>query len=49
MVDWVRRALMREVIRGHVRSKQHIETVEADERVVCAEVCYWDDSLFVTS
>ena len=36
MVDWVRRALMRKVIRGHVRSKQHVETVEADERVVYA-------------
>ena len=36
MVDWVRRALMRKVIRGHVHSKQHIEIVEADERVVYA-------------
>ena len=36
MVDWVRRALMQKVIRGRVRSKEHIETVEADGRVVYA-------------
>ena len=36
MVDWVRRALMRKEIRGRVRSKQHVETVEADERLVYA-------------
>ena len=36
MVDWVRRALMRKEIRGHVRSKQHVEMVEADERLVYA-------------
>ena len=33
---WVRRALMRKEICGRVRSKQHVETVEADERVVYA-------------
>ena len=36
MPDWVRRALMRKAIRGRVRSKQHVETVEADERLVYA-------------
>jgi hypothetical protein len=36
VVDWVRRALMRKVSRGRVRSKQHVEMVEADERVVYA-------------
>jgi len=36
VVDWVRRALMRKVVRGHVRSKQHVEMVEADERLVYA-------------
>jgi hypothetical protein len=36
VVDWVRRALMQKVIRGHVRSKQHVEIVEADERLVYA-------------
>lgn len=36
MVDWVRRALMRKEIRGHVRSKQHVEMVEADDRLVYA-------------
>ena len=36
MVDWVRRALMRKEIRGRVHSKQHVEMVEADERLVYA-------------
>ena len=36
MTDWVRRALMHKVVRGRVRSKQHVEMVEADERVVFA-------------
>lgn len=36
MVDWVRRMLMRKEIRGRVRSKQHIEMVEADDRLVYA-------------
>lgn len=36
MVDWVRRALMRKVIRGRVSSKQHVEMVEADDRLVYA-------------
>ena len=36
MVDWVRRALTRKAIRGPVRSKQHVEAVEADERLVYA-------------
>jgi hypothetical protein len=27
---------MRKVVRGHVRSKQHVEMVEADERLVYA-------------
>ena len=36
MPDWVRRALMRKVVRGRVRSKQHVEMVEADERIVFA-------------
>jgi hypothetical protein len=49
VVDWVRRALMRKVSRGRVRSKQHVEMVEADERVVYAEVCDWDDCLLVVS
>ena len=36
MPDWVRRALMRKEIRGRVRSKQHVEMVEADDRLVYA-------------
>jgi len=36
VVDWVRRALMHKVVRGRVRSKQHVEMVEADDRLVYA-------------
>jgi hypothetical protein len=36
VVDWIRRALMHKVVRGRVKSKQHVELVEADERVVYA-------------
>lgn len=36
MRDFVRRALMHKVVHGRIRSKQHVEMVEADERVVFA-------------